>query len=263
MMTRRQAIKTTALASAALAVLPGAIAQTTNTAAPAAAAPTGPFTLPPLPYAYDALEPHIDAQTMQIHHDKHHAAYVANLNKAVAEIPYLRIITVEGLLQTLERTPENFRAAVRNNGGGHYNHSLFWQMMSKSGGGEPKAELAKAIETSFGNFAGFKTKFTDAATKVFGSGWAWLVLDGKELKIESLPNQDSPISPSLQPTEINDSMGKKLTTIHPSQPPLLGLDVWEHAYYLKYQNKRADYITAWWNVVNWDFVAERYAKSGS
>ena len=261
MMTRRHAIKTTALASAALAVLPGALAQTNSTAP--AAAPGGPFTLPPLPYAYDALEPHIDAQTMQIHHDKHHAAYVANLNKAVAQIPRLRIITVEGLLQTLDRVPEEFRAAVRNQGGGHYNHSLFWQMMKKGGGGEPKAELAKAIETSFGNFASFKTKFTETATKVFGSGWAWLTLDGKELKIESLPNQDSPISPSLQPTEINDSMGKKLTTIHPSQPPLLGLDVWEHAYYLKYQNKRADYITAWWNVVNWDFVAERYAKSGS
>jgi Fe-Mn family superoxide dismutase len=267
MMTRRQAIKTTALASAALAILPGTIAQT-NTTAPAAA-PGGPFTLPPLPYAYDALEPHIDAQTMQIHHDKHHAAYVANLNKAFTQTPWDgrapdgSAPTVEGWLKNLNSVPENIRTAVRNNGGGHYNHSLFWQMMSKSGGGEPKAELAKAIEANFGNFAGFKTKFTDAAMKVFGSGWAWLVLDGKELKIESLPNQDSPISPSLQPTEINDSMGKKLTTIHPSQPPLLGLDVWEHAYYLKYQNKRADYITAWWNVVNWDFVAERYAKSGS
>ena len=264
MMTRRQAIKTTALASAAFAVLPGAIAQT-NSLPPAAY--FVPFTLPPLPYAYDALEPHIDAQTMQLHHDKHHAAYIANLNKALTDWPdyQTRIFSgnIELVLGNLNSVPEKFRAAVRNNGGGHYNHSLFWQMMSKSGGGEPKAELAKAIEASFGNFAGFKTKFTDAAMKVFGSGWAWLVLDGKELKIESLPNQDSPISPSLQPTEVNDSMGKKLTTIHPSQPPLLGLDVWEHAYYLKYQNKRADYIAAWWNVVNWDFVAERYAKLGS
>jgi Fe-Mn family superoxide dismutase len=258
MITRRQAIKTTALASAALATLPGAIAQT-NSAAPAAA-PSGPFTLPPLPYAYDALEPHVDAQTMQIHHDKHHAAYVANLNKAVADFPDLGKKSVEDLLKDLNSVPEKIRAAVRNQGGGHYNHSLFWQMMKQNGGGEPKDELAKAIEASFGSFAGFKAKFTEAATKVFGSGWAWLVFDGKELKIESMPNQDSPISTSIQPTEINDNMGRKLTMIHPSQPPLLGLDVWEHAYYLKYQNKRADYIAAWFNVVNWDFVSDRYTK---
>ena len=132
--------------------------------------------------------------------------------------------------------------------------------MKKDGGGEPQAELATAIARDFGNFAGFKTKFTEAAVKVFGSGWAWLVLDGKELRIESMPNQDSPISPSLEPTEVHDNLGRKLTMIHHSQLPLLGLDVWEHAYYLKYQNKRADYIAAWWNVVNWDFVAERYAK---
>jgi Fe-Mn family superoxide dismutase len=252
MMTRRQAIKSTALASAALAVLPGALAQPTPAAAPAAAAPTGPFTLPPLPYAYDALEPHIDAQTMQIHHDKHHAAYVANLNKAVggsiqdAELSYE---SVAGLLKNLNSVPENVRTAVRNNGGGHYNHSLFWEMMKKGGGGEPKAELAKAIETSFGNFANFQTQFSEAATKIFGSGWVWLTTDGpnsvvlgwQRLKIESYPNQDSPLS-----------SGRK---------PILGLDVWEHAYYLKYQNKRADYITAWWNVVNWDFVSELYAKS--
>jgi Fe-Mn family superoxide dismutase len=144
-------------------------------------------------------------------------------------------------LQNLNPLPENVRAAVRNQGGGHYNHSLFWQMMKKGGGSEPKAELAKAIETNFGNFADFKTKFSDAATKVFGSGWAWLVLDGKDLKIESAPNQDSPLSSG--------------------RIPILGLDVWEHAYYLKYQNKRADYITAWWNVVNWDFVSELYAKA--
>ncbi len=237
MMTRRQAIKSTALASAAIAALPGAIAQTNSTAP---AAPIGPFTLPPLPYAYDALEPFIDAETMTIHHDKHHAAYVANLNKAVAQITELGLLEITHLLKNLDNVPEKIRTALRNQGGGHYNHSLFWQMMKKNGGGEPKAELAKAIDASFGNFSEFKTKFNEAATKVFGSGWAWLVLDGKNLKIEATPNQDSPLS-----------SGKT---------PLLGLDVWEHAYYLKYQNKRADYITVWWNVVNWDFVAERYAQ---
>jgi len=247
MMTRRQAIKTTALASAALAALPGAIAQT-NPAAPAAATtPTGPFTLPPLPYAYDALEPHIDAQTMQIHHDKHHAAYVANLNKAVAgdiSFPVAssdRTVEIEGFLKNLNSVPENVRTAVRNNGGGHYNHSLFWQMMKKGGGGEPTGDLGKAIDTAFGNFSTFKDNLAKAGLGQFGSGWAWLVLDGSALKIEATPNQDSPLS-----------SGKT---------PLLGVDVWEHAYYLKYQNKRTDYITAWWNVVNWDFVADRYAKA--
>jgi Fe-Mn family superoxide dismutase len=248
MMTRRQAIKTTALASAAFATLPGAIAQPNPAAPAAAAAPSGPFTLPPLPYAYDALEPHIDAQTMQIHHDKHHAAYIANLNKAVASWPdYLTrmnasfIQGLEVLLKDLNSVPESIRTAVRNNGGGHYNHSLFWQMMKKGGGGEPTGDLAKAIDTAFGNFSAFKDNLAKAGLGQFGSGWAWLVLDGSALKIEAAPNQDSPLS-----------SGKT---------PLLGVDVWEHAYYLKYQNKRADYITAWWNVVNWDFVAERYAKS--
>ena len=262
MMTRRQAIKTTALASAAFAAIPSAIAQPMSPSSLPflISTATEPFALPPLPYAYDAFEPHIDARTMEIHHDKHHTAYVANLNKAIAEFPTLGKRSVEDLLSDLSSVPEKIRAAVRNHGGGHYNHSLFWQLMKKGGGGEPVGKLAKAIATSFGSFDGFKTKFTEAATKVFGSGWAWLVVDGKELIIESLPNQDSPLSPSLQPKEINDSTGRKLTMIHPSQPPLLGLDVWEHAYYLKYQNKRADYIAAWWNVVNWDFVAERYAK---
>jgi Fe-Mn family superoxide dismutase len=255
MMTRRHALKTAALASAACAALPHTIAQAQP--APAAA---GPFTLPPLPFAYDALEPHIDARTMEIHHDRHHKAYVDNLNKALADAPDVTKKSVEDLLRDLSSVPVKIRPAVRNHGGGHYNHSLFWQMLWKDGGGEPKGELAKAIEGGFGNFAGFKAKFTEAAMKVFGSGWAWLVLDGKEPKIESTPNQDSPISPSLEPTEINDNLGRKLTMIHHSQQPLLGVDVWEHAYYLKYQNKRADYIAAWWNVVNWDFVAERYAK---
>ncbi len=258
-MTRRQAIKTTALASAALATLPGAIAQT-NTPAPAGTI-TWSFALPPLPYAYDALEPFIDAETMHIHHDKHHAAYVANLNKAFANWPGAFGIVIEERLspeEHLERwlnnlnsVPENIRTAIRNNGGGHYNHSLFWQMMKKNGGGEPTGDLAKAINTSFGSFSTFKDNFSKAALGQFGSGWAWLVLDFGHLKIESTPNQDSPIS---QPTSAMDgSMAYQI--------PLLGLDVWEHAYYLKYQNKRVDYITAWWNVVNWDFVSERYAKS--
>lgn len=238
-MTRRQAIKTTAIAATVFATVPGAMAQSTpaTTSAPV----SGPFTLPPLPYAFDALEPHIDARTMEIHHDKHHAAYVANLNKAFLQMDWSGPMpTVEKLIQDLDSLPENVRTTVRNNGGGHYNHSLFWQMMKKGGGGEPKNELGSAIEKSFGSFNDFKTKLGEAATKVFGSGWAWLVLDGKELKIESTPNQDTPLMKGKQ--------------------PLLGLDVWEHAYYLKFQNKRADYITAWWNVVNWDFVSERYEK---
>ncbi len=270
MMTRRQALKTTALASAALATLPGAIAQTNSTAP--AAAPSGPFTLPPLPYAYDALEPFIDAETMHIHHDKHHAAYVANLNKAVGEYPEIKNLfaypnydlLLEALLKNLNSdrlntVPENIRIAIRNNGGGHYNHSLFWQMMKKNGGGEPTGELAKAIDTSFGSFSTFKEKFSKAALGQFGSGWAWLVWDERQLKIEPTPNQDSPIS---QPAHNqNGWIVFHQDGVLDVQIPLLGLDVWEHAYYLKYQNKRADYIAAWWNVVNWDFVAERYAKS--
>jgi superoxide dismutase, Fe-Mn family len=234
MMTRRQALKTTALVTAAVATVPAAIGQ------PAPAAPSGPFKLPPLPYASDALEPHIDARTMEIHHDKHHAAYVTNLNKAVADFPDLGKKSVEELVKDLNSVPEKVRTAVRNNGGGHYNHSLFWQMMSKSGGGGPKGELAKAIDASFGSFNALKEGFGKAGLGQFGSGWAWLVVSQGKLAIEPSANQDSPLSSGKQ--------------------PLLGVDVWEHAYYLKYQNKRADYITAWWNVVNWDFVAERYTK---
>jgi Fe-Mn family superoxide dismutase len=244
MMTRRQALKRTVLATAACAVtsqISNAIAQ--PTAAPTVApAVSGPFILPPLPYAFDALEPHIDARTMEIHHDKHHATYVANLNKAVASLPQDKPPTIELLLRNLSTLPEDKRAAIRNNGGGHYNHSLFWQMMKKNGGGEPTSELAQAIDKKFGSFGAFKDQFTKAALGQFGSGWAWLVRDGAELKIEALPNQDTPLSQNHQ--------------------PLLGLDVWEHAYYLKYQNKRADYIAAWFNVVNWDFVSERFASSG-
>jgi len=235
MITRRTAIKTAALASTALAVFPGALAQTNNIAA---SVPTGPFTLPPLPYAFDALEPHIDAQTMQIHHDKHHAAYVANLNKAVAEFPDFGKKPVEDLLKDLSVVPEKIRTAVRNNGGGHCNHSMFWQLMKRNGGGEPTGELSKTIDKKFGNFDAFKKEFTKAALGQFGSGWAWLVSDGGDLKIESTPNQDSPISEGKQ--------------------PLLGLDVWEHAYYLKYQNRRPDYIAAWLNVINWDYVSQKF-----
>jgi Fe-Mn family superoxide dismutase len=185
---------------------------------------------------------------MHIHHDKHHAAYVANLNKALLQSGSFGPAGWNGTddawlnhaLKKLDSLPENIRTPVRNNGGGHYNHSLFWQMMKKDGGGEPTGELSKAIDTAFGNFSTFKENFSKAALGQFGSGWAWLVLDGGALKIEPTPNQDTPLS-----------TGKT---------PLLGLDVWEHAYYLKYQNKRVDYIAAWFNVVNWDFVSERFAK---
>ena len=245
MMTRRQALKTTTLAAAAFAAARGALAQAPDQPKPSqplltTATPTGPFTLPALPYAYDALEPHIDARTMEIHHDKHHAAYVANLNKAVAGFPELESKSVEELVRDLDSVPEKIRTAVRNNGGGHYNHSLFWQMMQKDGGGEPRGELARAIAVKFGNFAEFKKGLTKAALGQFGSGWAWLTLDGKELRIESTPNQDTPKSQGRQ--------------------PLLGIDVWEHAYYLKYQNLRADYVGAWFDVINWDFVADRYSR---
>jgi Fe-Mn family superoxide dismutase len=240
MITRRKALKTVALATVACSAASSFNIFSAQAAPAGGAAPTGPFTLPPLPYPLDALEPHIDARTMEIHHDKHHAAYVANLNKAVADSPDLGKKQVEDLLKDLNSMPEKIRMAIRNQGGGHYNHSLFWQIMKKNGGGEPKGELGSALDKSFGSYSGFRDKLTETATKVFGSGWAWLLMDGKELKIESAPNQDSPIS-----------QGKE---------PLLGIDVWEHAYYLKYQNRRPEYIAAWFNVVNWDFVAERYEK---
>jgi len=205
-------------------------------------APSGPFKLPPLPYTYDALEPHIDARTMQIHHDKHHATYVKKLNDAVALQPELGQMPIEDILKNLGKVNETIRKTVRNQGGGHYNHSLFWQMMKPQGGGEPQGDLANALSTKFGSFAEFKTKFSKEAADVFGSGWAWLVLSGKkELEIVPTPNQDSPISQC--------------------EVPILGLDVWEHAYYLKNQNRRADYIEAWWNIVNWDFALESYKKA--
>ena len=233
LMTRRNALKTATLAAAACAAAPLLPAQP-------APAPAGPFKLPPLPYAFDALEPHIDARTMEIHHDKHHAAYVANLNKAVADYPELGAKSIEDLMRTLDAVPEKVRTAVRNQGGGHLNHSLFWSMMKKDGGGLPKGEVAAAIDKSFGSFQAFKDALTKAAVGQFGSGWAWLSLDGKALKLEASANQDTPWSQS--------------------RPVLLGVDVWEHAYYLKYQNRRPDYVAAWFNVIDWEFVADRYRK---
>jgi superoxide dismutase, Fe-Mn family len=239
MITRRSAIKATILSGAAL-LSRDLQAQQAPPSAPAPA-PAGPFALPPLPYGFDALEPHIDAKTMEIHHDKHHAAYVAKLNAAVVSQPALGSKSLEEILKSLDKVDESIRKAVRNNGGGDYNHTLFWQMMKPKGGGEPAGDLAKAIAKTFGSFAAFKEKFSKEAGGVFGSGWAWLVTSGKGLEIDSTPNQDSPVSEG--------------------KVPLLGLDVWEHAYYLKRQNRRPEYVEAWWNVVNWDFVSERFAKA--
>ncbi|MEJ8548646.1 superoxide dismutase [Brevibacillus borstelensis] len=194
--------------------------------------------LPELPYAHNALEPHIDAQTMEIHHGRHHATYVNNLNAALEGHADLQAKSVEELISNLDALPEGIRAAVRNNGGGHANHALFWQIMSPNGGGQPAGALADAINAAFGSFDNFKTEFAKAATTRFGSGWAWLIVDGGKLAITSTPNQDSPIMEG--------------------KTPILGLDVWEHAYYLKYQNKRPDYIGAFWNVVNWDEVSKRF-----
>lgn len=193
-----------------------------------------PFTLPALPYDAAALEPHIDAQTMNIHHGKHHNAYVTNLNAAIEKAPELKGKGLTEILSNLNAVPEAVRAAVRNNGGGHWNHSAFWMLMSPKGGGAPKSQVAKGIDAAFGTFDKFKEQFAAAGTGRFGSGWAWLVVDGGKFSIVSTPNQDNPAME-----------GKKA---------ILGLDVWEHAYYLKYQNRRPDYITAWWNVVNWDQV---------
>ncbi len=196
------------------------------------------FTLPPLPYPSDALEPHIDKLTMEIHHDKHHNAYVTNLNKALESAPDLQSRTIEELLaNNCAIVPEAIRTAVRNNGGGHINHSMFWQILKVNGGAAPSGDLASAIDAAFGSFATFKEKFSAAGATRFGSGWAWLLASGGKLEIVSTANQDSPV------------MEGKF--------PVMGLDVWEHAYYLKYQNRRPDYIAAWWNVVNWDAVAAR------
>jgi superoxide dismutase, Fe-Mn family len=198
------------------------------------------FELAPLPYAYDALEPFIDTQTMTIHHDKHHAAYVTNLNAALEKHPELGSWSLDDLVSKLNSVPEDIRMAVRNHGGGHYNHAMFWQIMGPKAGGEPKGALAKAIASDFGSFASFKAEFEKAAMGRFGSGWAWLVVKGDKLAVVSTANQDNPLTDGLK--------------------PLAGIDVWEHAYYLKYQNRRAEYAAAWWNVVNWEAVAQRYGK---
>ncbi|WP_368229185.1 superoxide dismutase [Aeromonas sp. R10-1] len=199
-------------------------------------------TLPALPYAYDALEPHIDAKTMEIHHSRHHQTYVTNLNAALADLPELAALPLEALLARIDSLPAQVQGVVRNHGGGHANHSLFWQVMSPQGGGEPDGELAAAMERDLGGLEAFKQAFTQAALSRFGSGWAWLVVDGRgKLQVVSSANQDSPLMEGLT--------------------PILGLDVWEHAYYLKYQNKRPDYIAAFYNVIDWDEVARRYVAA--
>ena len=253
--TLRQALQTltaAAIGSTALGRLP-VIGQTVGTPAPAPGAatppaPMGPFILPDLPYAYDALEPNIDAETMHLHHDKHHAAYVKNLNLAVGKDPVLsKVTTVEDLLKNLDAVPDGIRTAVRNNGGGHSNHSLFWQTLlpfNRNGSliNEPKGDFAKALDADLGGLDKLKEEMSKEGAMLFGSGWVWLVIDGgKKLNFMTLPNQDSPISEGHY--------------------PLFGIDVWEHAYYLKYHNVRADYLKAIWGVVNWAFISDRYATA--
>jgi Fe-Mn family superoxide dismutase len=197
--------------------------------------------LPPLPYAYDALEPHIDKETMTLHHDKHHQAYVNNLNTALEKYPDLQGKSAEELIRDLNSVPEDIRMAVRNNGGGHVNHTMFWEIMGPNGGGQPTGAIADAINQAFGSFDDFKKQFNDAGVKRFGSGWVWLVRSSSgQLQITSTQNQDNPISEG--------------------QTPILGNDVWEHAYYLKYQNRRPDYLSAWWNTINWDEINRRFGQ---
>ena len=200
-----------------------------------------PYQLPALPYAVDALEPHIDAKTMEIHHDKHHATYVTKLNEAVGKHPGLDNKPVEELLRGIDQVPEDIRPAVRNHGGGHANHSLFWEVMGPNGGGNPSGELADALQRDFGSFEAFKEKLTNAAANQFGSGWGWLVASHGKLDVVARPNQDSPLMEG--------------------KTPLLGVDVWEHAYYLRYQNRRPDYLAAWWNTINWQAVAQRFGSA--
>ncbi len=230
MHTRRTAIKAIATATAALATTK-VFAQVTP--------PAEVFKLAPLPYDYDALEPVIDAETMKIHHDKHHSAYVAKLNDAIAKAPDLAGKPIEEILTALDNVPEAIRPAIRNHGGGHYNHTLFWQHLKKGTGG-PQNELLRHIEKTFGSFVKWQELFSDAATKQFGSGWAWLVLREHKLTVEATANQDTPLSTG--------------------GTPILGIDVWEHAYYLKYQNRRADYIKAFQDVIDWEFAGERFKK---
>jgi Fe-Mn family superoxide dismutase len=238
MATRRDACRTIGIALTALYVNEF----TASRAAATSPESTPPYSLPKLPYAADALEPHIDAETMAIHHDKHHAAYVNNLNNAIVAYPALTKLPVDELITKLDAVPEASRTVIRNNAGGHANHSFFWQLMTKNAGA-PNGEVAKAIDTKFGSFASFQEQFTKAALGVFGSGWAWLSLDSKhQLNIETTPNQENP------------RMSGRI--------PLLGIDVWEHAYYLKYQNRRADYIKAFYKVISWEFVAEQFHLAG-
>jgi len=241
MQNRRTALKT--IATTALVAAAGDLfAADAPAAATPAAAPTGPFSVPKLGYAFDALEPIIDAKTMEIHHDKHHKAYVDKLNEAVAKAPDLAGKSVEDLVKNYATAPEAVRTAIRNHGGGHYNHTLFWQVLKKGTGG-PQGDLLKAIEAAFGTVAKWQEAFSDAAIKQFGSGWAWLVVKGGKVAVEATPNQDSP-----------------LTT---GSIPILGIDVWEHAYYLKYQNQRPAYVKAFQDVINWEFAGERFKKVAS
>ncbi|BAU64366.1 Superoxide dismutase [Stanieria sp. NIES-3757] len=206
------------------------------------AASDKPFQLPPLPYAYDALEPYIDAETMRFHHDKHHAAYTKKLNQAVNQYPELASQSAEDILRNMDSVPEAILKTVRNNGGGYVNHAMFWEIMSPNGGGNPTGAIATAITKAFGSFDAFKEQFNEAGSKQFGSGWAWLVLDSNnQLKVMSTANQDSPLMEGMY--------------------PIMGNDVWEHAYYLKYRNKRDEYLTQWWNVVNWEKVNQRYEQA--
>lgn len=240
MLNRRAALKNITLTSAAALAgswLGSARAETNSVPTVTAE----PYVLPPLSFAPEALEPHVDAMTMQIHHGKHHAAYIKNLNQALDAHPELKTRSLENLLQNLNDLPRDIFTAVRNNGGGHFNHSLFWQCLSPKGGGRPQGELLEQMAASFGSFEAMQEKLTAAALGCFGSGWAWLSLnDDHTLAVESLPNQDSPVMYGRQ--------------------PLFGIDVWEHAYYLHYQNRRADYVKALWNVVDWQFVAGRYVE---
>jgi Fe-Mn family superoxide dismutase len=234
-MTRRAFVATSLAALAA--------ASTRGIAAPIAAKKAGvyPYSLPPLPYSFSALSRSIDAKTMQIHHDKHHQKYVDELNKAVAKVPQLQNRTPQELLRNLGAVPANIRTAVKNNAGGHVNHSMFWQIMSPNGGGQPHGALAQAINRDFGSLAAFQKQFDEAGVKRFGSGWVWLVRDSGKLKVITTPNQDNPMIMGLF--------------------PIMGNDVWEHAYYLRYQNRRADYLKAWWSVANWPQIEKRYAMS--
>lgn len=241
MLTRREAIKRLSLSAAAVAVAPWAPAQTGISQFPEPPAPADPHSLPPLPYPPEALEPHIDTQTMILHYSKHHGGYVNNLNKALAGYPHLARLSIEELIADIDALPADIRTTVRNNGGGHLNHTIFWNTLSPEGGGEPAGMLREAIDRELGGFESFRDALTRAALSVFGSGWAWLSLDTDgRLNVETTPNQDTPLMFGRQ--------------------PLFGIDVWEHAYYLKYQNRRAEYVQAIWNIVYWPAVAARYER---